>query len=109
MQSTWNVAERQVPVRSGSVTLDGTMAVPAAAKGVVLFAHGSGSGRWSPRNIHVAGELVEAGLGVLLIDLLTADEEAIDLRTGHLRFDIELLARRVVGATDWLGTSMSRP
>jgi dienelactone hydrolase len=68
----------------------------------VLFAHGSGSGRNSPRNRYVARALREAGLGTLLTDLLTPDEEAVDLRTGHLRFDIGLLSERLAGATDWL-------
>jgi dienelactone hydrolase len=69
---------------------------------VVLFAHGSGSGRHSSRNRYVARLLNQAGLATLLIDLLTADEEAVDLQTAHLRFDIGLLAQRLVGATDWL-------
>ena len=68
----------------------------------MLFAHGSGSGRHSPRNRHVARVLREANLATLLIDLLTPDEEEVDLRTGHLRFDIGLLAERLAGATDWL-------
>jgi putative phosphoribosyl transferase len=68
----------------------------------VLFAHGSGSGRHSPRNRYVAEELQQAGLGTLLIDLLTPEEEEIDLRTRHLRFDIRMLAERLVGGTDWL-------
>jgi putative phosphoribosyl transferase len=68
----------------------------------VLFAHGSGSGRHSPRNRYVAQVLREAGLATLLIDLLTAEEEEVDLRTRHLRFDIGLLAERLVGATEWL-------
>ena len=70
---------------------------------MVLFAHGSGSSRHSSRNRHVARLLNEARLATLLIDLLTPDEEAVDLRTAHLRFDIGLLARQLVGATDWLG------
>jgi dienelactone hydrolase len=69
---------------------------------VVLFAHGSGSSRHSPRNRYVAGVLRQAGLATLLIDLLTADEEALDAHTAHLRFDIGLLAQRLEGATDWL-------
>jgi len=76
--------------------------VPAGAPGVVLFAHGSGSSRHSPRNRYVAGVLRAAGLATLLVDLLTADEEEIDLETQRLRFDIGLLADRLVGATDWL-------
>jgi putative phosphoribosyl transferase len=91
-----------VHVPAGAVTLDGNLGVPAGAHGVVLFAHGSGSSRHSPRNRYVAGVLREAGLATLLMDLLTADEEAIDLQTQRLRFDISLLADRLVDATDWL-------
>lgn len=87
---------------STPVTLEGDLGVPEDARGVVLFAHGSGSGRYSPRNRRVARKLREAGLATLLIDLLTPDEEEVDLRTRHLRFDIRLLADRLVGATDWL-------
>jgi putative phosphoribosyl transferase len=94
--------EREVRVPVASVTLEGNLNVPEGARGVVLFAHGSGSGRHSPRNRYVARELRRAGLGTLLIDLLTPDEEEIDLRTRHLRFDIGMLAQRLVGATDWL-------
>ena len=94
--------EQLVQVPAGAVTLEGNLGVPAGAQGVVLFAHGSGSSRHSPRNRYVAGVLREAGLATLLMDLLTADEEAIDLRTQRLRFDISLLADRLVGATDWL-------
>ena len=77
--------------------------MPDGARGVVLFAHGSGSNRFSSRNRYVAEALREGGLGTLLIDLLTPREEAIDERTAHLRFDIPMLARRLVGATKWLG------
>jgi dienelactone hydrolase len=95
-------AEREVRVRTGGVELEGQLGVPAGAHGVVLFAHGSGSSRHSPRNQYVARALRKAGLGTLLIDLLTADEESVDQYTRHLRFDIELLALRLIGATDWL-------
>lgn len=88
--------ERSVRVPAGAVTLEGTVSVPEASRGIVVFAHGSGSSRMSPRNRHVAWTLQQAGLATLLIDLLTAAEEVI-------RFDIELLARRLVGITDWLG------
>jgi putative phosphoribosyl transferase len=84
------------------VILDGSLTVPARASGVVLFAHGSGSSRFSPRNNFVAHVLNQAGLGTLLFDLLTKDEETIDLRTARLRFDIALLSQRLVAATDWL-------
>lgn len=94
--------EEQVHFESGRVVLEGDLNLPADASGVVLFAHGSGSGRHSPRNRFVASRLREVGLGTLLIDLLTEREEAIDSRTGHLRFDISLLANRLVGAIDWL-------
>jgi dienelactone hydrolase len=84
------------------VTLEGNLSLPDGARGVVLFAHGSGSSRHSHRNRHVARLLNEAKLATLLIDLLTSEEEAIDLWTARLRFDIGLLAKRLVGATDWL-------
>jgi pimeloyl-ACP methyl ester carboxylesterase len=95
-------AEHSVRVAAGGVTLEGNLGVPDRAREVVLFAHGSGSGRHSPRNRFVAERLREAGLGTLLIDLLTEQEEVIDSRTAHLRFDIDLLADRLVGAIDWL-------
>jgi putative phosphoribosyl transferase len=98
----WQGEERLVRVTAGAVTLEGNLSLPAGARGVVLFAHGSGSSRHSSRNRYVARLLNEAKLATLLIDLLTADEEAVDLRTAHLRFDIGLLAQRLVGATDWL-------
>jgi putative phosphoribosyl transferase len=94
--------EHTVGVTAGDVTLEGTLAIPGGARGVVLFAHGSGSSRHSPRNRYVARELREGGLATLLVDLLTAEEEALDVRTRRLRFDIGLLARRLVGAIDWL-------
>jgi len=95
-------AERLVHVAAGSVTLEGTLSLPPEARGLVLFAHGSGISRLSPRNRRVAHILNDAWLATLLVDLLTEDEETIDLRTAHLRFDIGLLAERLVGATDWL-------
>jgi len=82
--------------------LQGDLVVPERAMGIVLFAHGSGSGRHSPRNRYVASILQHGGLATLLLDLLTAAEEQVDLDTGHLRFDIGLLAERVLEATDWL-------
>src|SRR5215208_1857011 len=94
--------ERPVRVASGSVSLEGNLVVPDAAVGLVLFAHGSGSSRHSSRNRFVAQELNRGGLATLLIDLLTVEEEAVDVRTRHLRFDIVLLAERLVGAADWL-------
>ncbi|MDQ5826348.1 MAG: dienelactone hydrolase family protein [Chloroflexota bacterium] len=94
--------ERVVQVTAGPVTLEGNLGVPPDAGGVVLFAHGSGSSRHSPRNRYVAGVLQEAGLATLLVDLLTQQEEQVDMRTAHLRFDIGMLAERLVWATDWL-------
>ena len=84
------------------VVLPGDLTRPPAGGGVVLFAHGSGSSRHSPRNRRVAGRLQRAGFGTLLLDLLTAAEEELDRRSRELRFDIGLLARRLVGAVDWL-------
>jgi putative phosphoribosyl transferase len=92
--------EVQIPVHE--VTLSGELNVPRNAAGVVLFAHGSGSSRHSPRNRHVARTIRNAGVGTLLFDLLTRHEEAIDAHTRHLRFDIGLLADRLVNATYWL-------
>ena len=94
--------ERRVSVLAGGVTLEGDLGLLRDARGLVLFAHGSGSSRHSPRNRFVATVLREAGLATLLIDLLTPEEESEDLRTARLRFDIGLLAERLVGATDWL-------
>jgi putative phosphoribosyl transferase len=96
-----------VRIRAGSVTLEGDLQVPDHATGVVLFAHGSGSGRHSTRNQFVARELQAAGLATLLIDLLTLEEEAVDRHTAHLRFDIPLLAERLVAAIHWLGDDPS--
>ncbi|HJQ80181.1 MAG TPA: dienelactone hydrolase family protein [Lacipirellulaceae bacterium] len=96
------IDDRVVRVPAGAVTLEGNFNLPQDARGVVLFAHGSGSGRHSPRNRYVAELLNESKLGTLLVDLLTAEEEAVDMHTAHLRFDINLLAERLVGATDWL-------
>src|SRR5882672_8662434 len=91
-----------VSVPVGSDALEGELSLPDDARGIVLFAHGSGSSRHSPRNRYVAQLLNEANLATLLVDLLTSDEEAIDLRTAQIRFDISLLAERLVGITDWL-------
>lgn len=89
-------------IRAGGVELEGDLQIPEYARGVVLFAHGSGSSRFSPRNQYVASVLQQAGIGTLLIDLLTRSEEAVDSYTAELRFDINLLAERLAGATDWL-------
>jgi putative phosphoribosyl transferase len=94
------VAAVQVPV--DNVLLDGDLVVPENAFGVVLFAHGSGSSRHSRRNQFVARMLQGAGMATLLMDLLTRDEEAIDIETAHLRFDIDMLARRLVEASRFI-------
>src|SRR5665213_3278413 len=91
-----------VSVPAADVVLHGDLSMPSTRKGVVLFAHGSGSSRHSPRNRYVAEVLNEHSLGTLLVDLLTAEEECEDQFTGHLRFNIELLTRRLVAITDWL-------
>lgn len=96
--------DEAVRIPAGEVVLDGDMIVPAGATGIVVFAHGSGSSRHSSRNRYVAGVLNEAGLATLLLDLLTPEEEAVDLRTRHLRFDIGMLADRLVGVANWLAT-----
>jgi pimeloyl-ACP methyl ester carboxylesterase len=97
-----DVEHRTIAVECDAVSLAGDLSLPHGAKGLVMFAHGSGSSRLSPRNRYVAETLQEGGLATLLFDLLTPDEERIDVRTRHLRFDIPLLASRLVGATDWL-------
>lgn len=97
-----DVMDRSVRIPIGEATLDGDLAIPAGASGIAVFAHGSGSSRHSPRNRSVARVIREAGIGTLLFDLLTREEESVDLYTRHLRFDIELLAERLVRATGWL-------
>ncbi len=91
-----------VSIPVGWIRLEGDLSIPTGAKGAVLFAHGSGSSRRSPRNRFVADLLNEAGLATLLMDLLTEDEQQVDLQTAHLRFDIPLLARRLGEITQWL-------
>lgn len=94
--------ERSVTIpASGGADVAGDLTVPDAAVGLVVFAHGSGSGRHSGRNRHVARLLQDRGLATLLIDLLTEEEEVVDRRTAELRFDIDLLAGRLVDATRW--------
>ncbi len=99
---TKNTQEKLVVVTTDSVRLEGNLLVPPTAQGIVLFAHGSGSSRHSPRNRYVAKVMQQAGLATLLFDLLTSEEERIDLRTRHLRFDIGLLASRLIDTTKWL-------
>ncbi|NEQ48138.1 MAG: alpha/beta hydrolase [Leptolyngbya sp. SIOISBB] len=91
-----------VSIPVGSVQLTGNLGIPVEALGIVLFAHGSGSSRHSPRNRYVAQDLQQAGFATLLLDLLTPEEDRIDQQTRHLRFDIGLLTTRLVGTTDWI-------
>jgi putative phosphoribosyl transferase len=94
--------ERIVHLPVAGVELEGSLSVPSSAAGVILFAHGSGSSRHSSRNRYVAGELQRAGFATLLLDLLSAEEEQVDLHTREHRFDIHMLAQRLEGATGWL-------
>jgi putative phosphoribosyl transferase len=94
--------EKTVEIPAGEVKLEGELIVPSGAAGVVAFVHGSGSSRFSPRNRSVAGTIRNAGIGTLLFDLLTKEEESVDIYTRHLRFDIGLLARRLLAVTKWL-------
>lgn len=95
-------SERVVWMPVGAVTLEGDLGIPEGANGIVVFAHGSGSSRRSPRNRFVAQVLRQGGLATLLFDLLTQEEEVMDMWSGHLRFNIGLLADRLVGVTDWV-------
>jgi hypothetical protein len=97
-----DVRSESVRIPAGPVTLEGTLNWSEHSRGVVLFAHGSGSSRHSPRNRYVAEVLNRAGFATLLMDLLTAEEEAVDQHTRHLRFDLPLLADRLISATQWL-------
>src|SRR5580700_1992848 len=85
------------------IELSADLSLPDRARALVLFAHGSGSSRRSPRNRHVARNLNRGSIGTILIDLLTEEEEGVDVKTTQLRFDIPLLGRRLVGITDWIG------
>ncbi|HSK19186.1 MAG TPA: dienelactone hydrolase family protein [Longimicrobiales bacterium] len=101
---TPDAAARAVHIDAAGVTLEGDLTVPGGATGVVVFAHGSGSSRFSPRNRMVARTLHDAGMATLLVDLLTPEEELVDDRTRQLRFDIPLLADRLAAVTDWTGS-----
>lgn len=94
--------ERLSHIVTDGVRLEGILSLPEDAPGIVMFAHGSGSSRHSPRNRLVAQRLQEAGLGTLLMDLLTLEEETLDQQTGQYRFDIPLLAHRLISAAEWL-------
>ena len=98
--------KREVLIDVDGARLEGTLALPNAARGLVLFVHGSGSSRHSPRNRHVAQIFQSQGIGTLLFDLLTHEEESVDRFSGEFRFDIPFLARRLVGATQWVKTGM---
>lgn len=98
-----NVERAEIQVPAGRVELAADLAVPEGAQGLVLFAHGSGSGRHSPRNRRVASALNRGSIGTILIDLLTENEEQADAQTGALRFDIDLLVGRLTAITDWIG------
>lgn len=97
----------QIPVPADTVTLEGNLSIPDGATGIVLFAHGSGSSRHSSRNRFVAQEVQRAGIATLLFDLLTAQEEASEAATGHLRFDIPFLAQRLHWAMEWIESNPS--
>jgi putative phosphoribosyl transferase len=96
--------EREVRIPADAASLGGDLTMPAGAKGIVLFAHGSGSSRHSPRNVWVASQLQRAGLATLLFDLLTSAEEARDIHTREHRFDIPLLGQRLVHASQWIAS-----
>jgi putative phosphoribosyl transferase len=96
------VEERAVRIPVDGIILEADLALPANATGVVLFAHGSGSSRFSRRNRAVARKLQDSGFATLLLDLLTAEEEKAEVRTGHYRFDIEMLSLRLAAATNWV-------
>ncbi|HEY8468267.1 MAG TPA: alpha/beta family hydrolase [Longimicrobiales bacterium] len=101
-QTIATTGEQPVRIPAGEVVLDGDLSLGERSRGAVVFAHGSGSSRFSPRNRHVAARLQAAGLATLLMDLLTREEERVDEVTRELRFDIPLLARRLTAAVDWL-------
>ena len=103
--SATNVIHQSCQVRAAGVVLEADIGLPESPRGAVLFAHGSGSGRHSPRNRYVADELNRAGLATMLADLLTQEEDQVDRRTASLRFDIDLLALRVVALTDWMASN----
>jgi len=94
--------QQEVVIKAGKVALGGFLNIPENAGGIVIFAHGSGSSRHSPRNQYVSAELNKAGLATLLFDLLTTEEEGIDMVTAELRFDIPFLSKRLIAATDWV-------
>jgi pimeloyl-ACP methyl ester carboxylesterase len=102
MPANLPVLDRAARISAGALELEGELIVPEAANGIVIFAHGSGSSRHSSRNKFVARTLREAGVGTLLFDLLTREEEIAEQHTRHLRFDIVLLAARLIKAWEWV-------
>lgn len=102
MEIIKTINRQPITIPVGRISLHGDLTLPASATGLVLFAHGSGSSRLSPRNQFVADALNQTGLGTCLFDLLTSEEEAEDFKTGHIRFNIDLLASRLTGVADWL-------
>src|ERR1035437_1158296 len=104
-QSQWDGVKCEVSIEVEGATLEGILVLPKGADGLVLFAHGSGSSRHSPRNRYVAQVLHSHGIATLLFDLLTRREESIDQYSGELRFDIPFLANRLIGATKWIMSS----
>jgi len=97
------IEQKLVSVKAGKVVLEGFLSIPENAISMIVFVHGSGSSRHSPRNQAVAEEFNDYGMGTLLFDLLTPEEESVDIVTRELRFDIPMLAERVVSTIDWLG------
>ncbi len=97
-----SVEQNAVRISSGAASINGDLKIPQDAKSIVLFAHGSGSSRFSPRNTYVAGLINKQKIATLLIDLLTSEEEVVDEMTGQFRFDIDLLAQRLIDSTGWL-------
>ncbi len=99
---TNRVEEKNVMIPSGSTMLEGTLGIPENAIGIILIVQGTGSNRYSPRNRYLASELQQEGLATLMMDLLTPTEEAYDMRTGNLRYNVDLLTRRVIDVIDWI-------
>ncbi|HIH94596.1 TPA: alpha/beta hydrolase [Methanosarcina acetivorans] len=102
MPSNTDKRDAEVRISIDGIHLEGILSIPEGARGIVVFVHGSGSSRHSPRNQYVAEELQKGGLGTLLFDLLTVEEERVDMLTRHLRFDIDLLSKRLIDTTNWL-------
>ncbi|MFB2875657.1 dienelactone hydrolase family protein [Aerosakkonemataceae cyanobacterium BLCC-F46] len=106
MNKTLEYNNQKVWIASGSINLEGSLTQPETARGIILFAHGSGSSRNSPRNQYVAEELNKAGFSTLLFDLLTRDEEASDRENQEFRFNITFLAERLIDATQWVAQNL---